>query len=122
MERVCRDANFRSAFQAAIVSISRAGQQLKGKLGDVELKAGDRLLFDAGPGFDAQNEKVKANLEMLAADMEQQEREFMFAFQVEGTLLLVSTSHVQRAFCLRGIATCSVLSACGALLTAVAVQ
>jgi di/tricarboxylate transporter len=46
-----REAGFRTQYNAAIVSISREGQRLPGKLGDVVLKGGDTFLVEAGPGF-----------------------------------------------------------------------
>jgi di/tricarboxylate transporter len=49
--KTVRDANFRTQYRAAIVSISRDGQRISGKLGDVALKGGDTLLVEAGPDF-----------------------------------------------------------------------
>jgi di/tricarboxylate transporter len=46
-----RDTAFRSTYQAAIISISRDGSRLPGKLGDIEFRPGDTLLVEAGPGF-----------------------------------------------------------------------
>ena len=46
-----REAGFRTQYNAAIVSISRAGERLAGKLGDIVLRAGDTLLVEAAPGF-----------------------------------------------------------------------
>ncbi len=46
-----RESNFRSLYGAAIISISREGARLDGKLGDVRLRAGDVLLVEADQGF-----------------------------------------------------------------------
>ncbi len=46
-----REARFRSVYRAAILSISRDGARLDGKLGDVRLRAGDTLLVEADHGF-----------------------------------------------------------------------
>ncbi|MGI9246551.1 MAG: SLC13 family permease, partial [Steroidobacteraceae bacterium] len=46
-----RESNFRSLYGAAIISISREGARLTGKVGDVRLEAGDVLLVEAGQGF-----------------------------------------------------------------------
>lgn len=49
--RTVRESDFRSQYHAAILSISRDGQRLRGKVGDVELEPGDTLLVEAEPGF-----------------------------------------------------------------------
>jgi di/tricarboxylate transporter len=46
-----REARFRSTYDAAILSISRDGARLTGKVGDMELRAGDTLLVEADAGF-----------------------------------------------------------------------
>jgi di/tricarboxylate transporter len=49
--KTVKEANFRSLYGAAIISISREGARLEGKLGDVRLDAGDVLLVEADQGF-----------------------------------------------------------------------
>ncbi len=44
-------SGFRRRYGSAVVAIHRAGEQLKGKLGDVRLRAGDVVLVLAGPDF-----------------------------------------------------------------------
>ncbi len=46
-----RAARFRSSFGAAILSISRDGGRLAGKVGDVTLRGGDTLLIETDTGF-----------------------------------------------------------------------
>lgn len=46
-----RESNFRTQYRAAIISISRGGHRIAGKLGDVTLWRGDTLLVEAGPEF-----------------------------------------------------------------------
>lgn len=46
-----RESGFRSAYSAAIISISREGARLEGKLGDVRLRPGDTLLVETDQGF-----------------------------------------------------------------------
>ncbi len=46
-----KEADFRSRFQAAVVAIHRDGEQVKAKLGQVELRPADTLLVLAGPEF-----------------------------------------------------------------------
>lgn len=46
-----REAGFRGRYQAVILSISREGRRLDGKLGDVQLRVGDTLLVETDAGF-----------------------------------------------------------------------
>ncbi|MEH6649447.1 MAG: SLC13 family permease [Motiliproteus sp.] len=46
-----RDSKFRTRFNAAILSVSREGKRLPGKLGDIELQIGDTLLLEASHQF-----------------------------------------------------------------------
>ena len=46
-----RESGFRSLYGAAIISISRDGARLEGKMGDVTLRPGDTLLVEADHGF-----------------------------------------------------------------------
>lgn len=46
-----RESSFRSLYSAAIISISREGARLEGKVGDVRLRPGDTLLVEADNGF-----------------------------------------------------------------------
>jgi di/tricarboxylate transporter len=46
-----REAAFRGQYNAAVISISREGARLEGKLGDVRLRPGDTLLVETDHGF-----------------------------------------------------------------------
>ncbi len=46
-----RKARFRHRYNAVILSVSRNGQRLKGKIGDIQLQPGDTLLLEAQKGF-----------------------------------------------------------------------
>jgi di/tricarboxylate transporter len=46
-----REGGFRTRYGAAIISISRDGQRLEGKPGDVRLRGGDTLLVETDTGF-----------------------------------------------------------------------
>jgi len=46
-----KESNFRGLYNAAIISISREGARLEGKLGDIRLRPGDTLLVEAEQGF-----------------------------------------------------------------------
>jgi di/tricarboxylate transporter len=49
--KTVRAANFRSKYDAAIVSVHRNGELIKGKIGEVVLKSGDVLLLFTGENF-----------------------------------------------------------------------
>ncbi|EPC04143.1 potassium transporter TrkA [Litchfieldella anticariensis FP35 = DSM 16096] len=46
-----RESRFRSRFQAVILSISREGRRLPGKVGDIKLRVGDTLLLETAQDF-----------------------------------------------------------------------
>lgn len=46
-----KEAQFRSAYQGAVVAIHRAGQRIDAKLGEVRLRVGDTLVLLADAGF-----------------------------------------------------------------------
>ncbi len=46
-----KEAGFRSLFDAAVVGMHRGGKRLSGKLGEIVLQAGDRLMLATGPDF-----------------------------------------------------------------------
>jgi di/tricarboxylate transporter len=48
---VIREMRFRNNYGAAIIAISRNGEQLKGRIGDLELEPGDTLLLEAYEDF-----------------------------------------------------------------------
>ncbi len=57
-----RESGFRSAYNAAVISISRDGARLAGKIGEVRLRAGDTMLIEADHGF---VERQKYNRDFL---------------------------------------------------------
>ncbi len=46
-----RDGEFRTRFNAVIIAVHRAGERVRGKIGDIVLRSGDTLLLEASPGF-----------------------------------------------------------------------
>ncbi|SEA34222.1 SLC13 family permease [Microbulbifer marinus] len=46
-----KSCNFRTRFDAAVVAMRRGGKRLSGKLGEIELEAGDALLLAVGADF-----------------------------------------------------------------------
>jgi len=49
--RTIRDADFRALYNAAVVAVHRGGARLRGRIGDIVLRAGDTLLLQTGPHF-----------------------------------------------------------------------
>jgi len=49
--RSIRDANFRTAYDAAVIAVHRNGARLNQKIGDIVLDPGDTLLLMTSPGF-----------------------------------------------------------------------
>ncbi|WP_237057862.1 SLC13 family permease [Microbulbifer sediminum] len=46
-----KSCQFRTRFDAAVVAMRRGGERLSGKLGEIELRAGDALLLAVGPDW-----------------------------------------------------------------------
>ena len=46
-----RDGRFRSVYDAVVIAVARQGERIRGKIGDIVLKAGDTLLLEAHPSF-----------------------------------------------------------------------
>ncbi len=53
--KTIKEAKFRGKYDAAIIAVHRNGQRISGKLGDIELEAGDVLLLLAGEDFAARS-------------------------------------------------------------------
>ena len=49
--RTVRDAGFRTRYNAVLLAVSRQGERVPGRVGDIELEAGDTLLLEATPSF-----------------------------------------------------------------------
>ncbi|SHH75259.1 SLC13 family permease [Ferrimonas marina] len=49
--KTLKDSGFRALFDAAVVAIRRHGERVSGKLGDVELRAGDFLVLAVGQDY-----------------------------------------------------------------------
>ncbi|MER3440538.1 MAG: SLC13 family permease [Gemmataceae bacterium] len=49
--RTIRDGRFRNRYQAVVLAVSRQGQRLRQKVGDIVLQPGDTLLLEAHPWF-----------------------------------------------------------------------
>ena len=51
LRETIRESNFRARYNAAVVAVSRGGERLQGRVGDIVLHPGDTLLLQAGPHF-----------------------------------------------------------------------
>lgn len=51
INRTVRESNFRNLYGAAIISISREGGRITGKVGDIVFRPGDTLLVESGVNF-----------------------------------------------------------------------
>ncbi|HSP31032.1 MAG TPA: SLC13 family permease, partial [Halomonas sp.] len=51
LHQTVKQSRFRSRYQAVILSISRSGKRLPGKVGDIMLQVGDTLLMETGQAF-----------------------------------------------------------------------
>lgn len=50
--RTVRAGRFRTVYDAAVIAVARQGERVRGKIGDIELRAGDTLLLEAHPNFE----------------------------------------------------------------------
>lgn len=50
-----RDGRFRTRYEAVVVAVARGGRRIPGRIGDIELRAGDTLLLEARQSFVEQN-------------------------------------------------------------------
>ena len=49
--RTVREGRFRTQYNAVIIALARNGERVRGKIGDIELRAGDTVLLEARPSF-----------------------------------------------------------------------
>ncbi len=53
INKTVKESDFRAKYDAAVISVYRNGERIAGKIGNVELKAGDVLLLFGGPDFNS---------------------------------------------------------------------
>jgi di/tricarboxylate transporter len=63
--KTIKSVGFRAMFDAAVVGMRRGGERLSGKLGTIELRAGDSLLLAVGPDF-ANRKNIDKNFAILS--------------------------------------------------------
>ncbi|MGF1568231.1 MAG: SLC13 family permease [Nodosilinea sp.] len=57
--KTIREGEFRTRYNAVVVAAARNGERLRGKIGDIRLRAGDALLLETHPGFETQYRSSK---------------------------------------------------------------
>ena len=85
-----RDTDFRGRYDAAILAVHRNGEKLTGKIGDIQLKAGDVLLVLAGNDYYKRTQGVQA----FYTISENEEEDTLPLFKVLSVILGVIASVV----------------------------
>lgn len=67
-----REGRFRSRYDAVVIAAARNGERLRGKIGDIELRAGDTLLLECRPSF---------------VERQRNSRDFLLVSEVQGAQL-----------------------------------
>jgi di/tricarboxylate transporter len=92
-----RESQFRQRLDAAIVGVRRQGERMRGRIGDIELQAGDLLVLVAGPRF-----KERAS-------------ETRLLYVLSETAAPEGSTLTQRAFAWGGLGALGMLAATGVL-------
>ena len=71
VRKTLKNVGFRALFDAAVVAIRRDGEQVSGKLGDIEIKAGDFLILAAGDDFKSRRNISKNFIVLTGVETEQ---------------------------------------------------
>ena len=58
--KTIRDGRFRSLYNAVVIAVARQGERIRGKIGDIVLRAGDTLLLEAHPSFVKQHRNSRS--------------------------------------------------------------
>ena len=88
-----RAGRFRNAYQAVIIAVSRHGERIRGRLGDVVLQNGDTLLLEAHPDF-VQHHRSRTDFYLVSAiegARPPQQGRAALALGVLAAMVLVST-------------------------------
>jgi di/tricarboxylate transporter len=96
--RTIRAGGFRSRYDAVVIAAARNGKRLRGKIGDIELRAGDTLLLECRPSF---------------AERQRNSKDFLLVSEVQGAHL----PRHERAWVAAAILGVMVVTAATELLT-----
>ena len=61
-----RDSGFRNQYQAVVIAVARAGEKIRGKIGDIVLQSGDVLLLEAEATF-LENQKKQSHFILISS-------------------------------------------------------
>jgi len=90
INRTVRESGFRDLYGAAIISISREGSRIPGKVGDIVFRPGDTLLVEAGATF-ADKHKYSRDFLLVSALQDSAPPDFRRAPLALGILILMIT-------------------------------
>ncbi|MGE0030081.1 MAG: SLC13 family permease [Steroidobacteraceae bacterium] len=90
INRTVRESGFRDLYGAAIISISRDGSRIPGKVGDIVFRPGDTLLVEAGATF-ADKHKYSRDFLLVSALQDSAPPDFRRAPLALGILILMIT-------------------------------
>ena len=88
INQTVRESNFRELYGAAIISISREGSRIPGKVGDIEFRPGDTLLVEASATF-AEKHKYSRDFLLVSALQDSSPPDFRRAPLALAILLLM---------------------------------
>ncbi len=86
-----REARFRTRYDAVVIAVARNGERIRGKIGDIIVRAGDTLLIESRPSFANQHGNSRDFLlvsEVQGASVPRHERAWLSA----GILALMVTA------------------------------
>jgi di/tricarboxylate transporter len=98
VRRTIRDGRFRSRYGAVVLAVARDGERVRGKLGDILLRAGDTLLLESSSDFLTQ---------------QRNSREFLLVSELRG----VTIPRHDRSWVASGILAAMVVAAATGLLS-----
>ncbi len=64
--RSIRDGRLRSRYRAVVIAVARAGERVRGRIGDIVLQAGDVLLLEARPVF-VREQRLRTDFYLVTA-------------------------------------------------------
>lgn len=92
-----REGRFRSRYDAVVIAAARNGERLRGKIGNIQLRAGDTLLLECRPSFAESQRNSKDFLlvsEVPNANIPRHERAWVAAAILAGMVAIVTAELV----------------------------
>jgi di/tricarboxylate transporter len=91
--KTIREGRFRNLYNAVVIAVARNGERIQGKIGDIELRAGDTLLIESHAGF-APRQKDSRDFYLVSNVENSTPRQFHkspWAFAILAGMVLVVT-------------------------------